>query len=131
MADIMKEHVSDLGGMSMGVAPPVYPPDQTPLENGPHGYFPGIEIGDPVSGARLFSANCATCHGVGGAGGYGPRLVGLAARFGPSFFAWRVKDPVPPMPKLVLTNKQIADLAAYLETLGTTRAKVGAPLKYP
>jgi cytochrome c5 len=28
------------------------------------------------SGAAVFSANCATCHGSGGSGGFGPRLIG-------------------------------------------------------
>jgi len=141
MADIMKEYPGAMSGMNMngsgmvamamGMAPPVYPPEQAPFENGPHGYFPGIEIGDSVSGASLFTVNCARCHGVGAAGGYGPRLVGLADHYSPSFFAWRIKDPISPMPKLELTNKQIADLAAYLETLDTQQATVGAPLQSP
>jgi mono/diheme cytochrome c family protein len=28
------------------------------------------------SGAAVFSANCAWCHGSGGSGGFGPRLIG-------------------------------------------------------
>ena len=107
-------------GMSMAQPPVVYQPDQAPQDNGPHGLFPGVESGDPAVGAKLFTADCASCHGAGGSGGFGPKLVGLADEVTPSFFAWRVKDPTPPMPKLPLTDAQIADLAAYLETLGTS-----------
>jgi mono/diheme cytochrome c family protein len=114
-----------MSGMSMAQAPPIYPADQAPLDDGPRGHFPGIESGDPHSGATLFAANCVSCHGAGGAGGFGPRLIGLADKVTPSFFAWRVKAPTPPMPDLHLTDRQIVDLAAYLETLGATTHVVG------
>jgi mono/diheme cytochrome c family protein len=35
-----------------------------------------------VSGADLFSANCAGCHGASGEGGVGPVLAGGLSRFG-------------------------------------------------
>ena len=139
MADVMRRHpgasmragaAMNMGGTSMAAAPPTYPPDQAPVELGPHGLFPGVESGNPETGAGLFAANCATCHGAGGTGGFGPRLIGLAARYAPSFFAWRMKDPVPPMPRLALTHAQISDLAAYLETLGARRVRPGAPLAH-
>jgi len=115
-----------MSGMSMAQAPPVYPADQTAQDNGPHGLFPGVESGDPSVGAKLFSANCASCHGAGGTGAFGPKLIGLADQVTPSFFAWRIKEPIAPMPKLPLTNAQIADLAAYLETLGASSGTVGS-----
>lgn len=119
-----------MSGMSMAQAPAVYPADQAPQDNGPHGLFPGVESGDPYVGAKLFSTNCASCHGAGGSGGFGPKLVGLADRVTPSFFAWRIKDPIAPMPKLPLTNAQIADLAAYLETLGADSDAVGSSTRH-
>jgi mono/diheme cytochrome c family protein len=115
-----------MSGMSMAQAPAVYPPDQAAQDNGPHGLFPGVELGDPDVGAKLFSADCVSCHGAGGSGGFGPRLIGLADQVTPSFFAWRIKDPTSPMPKLPLTDAQIADLAAYLETLGASSGTVGS-----
>jgi len=134
VADLAVEHpnsmagmsgMAGMAGMSMAQAPPVYKPDQAPLDDGPHGRFPGIESGDPHNGASLFAANCVSCHGAGGAGGDAPRLIGLANAVTPSDLAWRVKEPVAPMPKLKLTDRQIVDLAAYLETLDatTTNAK--------
>jgi mono/diheme cytochrome c family protein len=137
-ADLEKEHPSgmaggmtamSMGGMSMGSAPPVRAPDQAPANAGSHGYFPGVESGNPANGAALFGANCASCHGVAGVGARGPQLAGLAKLDSPSFFAWQIKDPAPPMPRLTLTDKQIADLAAYLEVLGTQSAPVGDVLQ--
>jgi len=71
VADLDAEHstsgmagMSGMSGMSMAVAPPVYKLDQVPLDEDPHGHFPGIESGDPRAGATLFAANCASCHGV-------------------------------------------------------------------
>ena len=34
-----------------------------------------------ASGAELYAANCARCHGAQGAGGIGPSLVDVAATF--------------------------------------------------
>jgi mono/diheme cytochrome c family protein len=130
MADVMRQHPNAMAGMmpeSMGMPPPTYAPDQAPVALGPHGFFAGIELGDPIAGAKLFAANCARCHGAGGSGGFGPKLIGLGDRYAPSFFAWRIKDPTPPMPKLRLSDRQIADLAAYIETMGTQRAAPGKP----
>jgi len=137
-ADIDAEHpgpmmgmsMSGMSGMAMAQAPPVYAPDQAPKDNGPHGLFPGLESGDPSIGAKLFSTNCASCHGAGGSGGFGPKLVGLADQVTPSFFAWRIKDPTAPMPKLPLTDAQIADLAAYLETLGASSGTLGSSTQH-
>ena len=77
----------------------------------------------------LVAATAAASAPSGGSGGFGPRLIGLGITKSPSFFAWRIKDPVAPMPKLYLTDQQIRDLAAYIETLGTTPASMGAPAR--
>jgi mono/diheme cytochrome c family protein len=135
-ADLGKEHppvgmagMAGMSGMSMAAAPPVYPTDQAPLSSGTRGYFPGVENGDPRTGASLFNANCASCHGAAGVGAGAPQLTSLAKVESLSFFAWQIKGHSPPMPRLTLTDKQIADLAAYLEVLGTRSAPAGAPLQ--
>ncbi|MFO1538112.1 MAG: c-type cytochrome [Actinomycetota bacterium] len=35
----------------------------------------------PTTGQGIYRANCATCHGVDGQGGVGPRLAGVAGRY--------------------------------------------------
>ena len=136
-ADLEREHpASSMTGMSMGgmlmgmaMAPPARPPDQAPVNTGARGYFPGVERSDTVRGAALFSAACVACHGAAGAGGSGPQLVGLGKVDSPSYLAWKIKDHSPPLPHLALRDTQIADLAAYLETLDTRFAPAGAPLE--
>ena len=129
VTDLATEHTAmsgmnmsgmNMSGMHMSGSSASTAVMEKPLEEGSHGHFPGIEAGDPAAGDRLFTAQCASCHGAGGTGGDGPRLIGLANSVTPSYFAWRIKDPAPRMPKLALTDQQIADLAAYLETLGAT-----------
>jgi len=45
---------------------------------GPGGYGGSASGSTTLSGAALFSANCASCHGVTGGGGVGPQLSGGA-----------------------------------------------------
>jgi mono/diheme cytochrome c family protein len=77
--------------------------------------------GDPAKGSAIFAANCAGCHGAGGAGGgVGPSLHGEKNRKNTSAaIAW-IKNPAPPMPKLYpspLSEKDVSDVAAYVESL--------------
>jgi mono/diheme cytochrome c family protein len=42
---------------------------------------PGSGTAGPTSpGAKVFAANCASCHGADGGGGIGPQLAGGAAK---------------------------------------------------
>jgi ubiquinol-cytochrome c reductase cytochrome c subunit len=80
---------------------------------------------DVSAGAKLFMANCATCHGISGSGGTtGPSLTGVGAAAvdfqvgtgrmplaGPAVQAGRSD-------KVMFTDNQIASLAAYVATLG-------------
>lgn len=78
--------------------------------------------GDAKVGYEVFRANCATCHGPTGVegGAVGPSLRNENKRmdFGATD-SW-IKDPQPPMPKLYpqfLSDDQVRDLAAYVQTL--------------
>jgi mono/diheme cytochrome c family protein len=77
--------------------------------------------GDAAHGKTIFGANCATCHGAGGeGGGVGPSLKNEKSRKNfDKTVAW-IKNPQPPMPKLFpqpLSEKDVADVAAYVQTL--------------
>jgi mono/diheme cytochrome c family protein len=75
---------------------------------------------DPAHGSKLFSQNCAVCHGALGVGGDGPSLKGEKARKNfQQAQAW-IMNPNPPMPKLypeTLSRTDVRDIAAYIETL--------------
>jgi mono/diheme cytochrome c family protein len=80
-----------------------------------------VAAGNATAGAAVFSANCASCHGAGGKNGQvGPQLAGVGLK--PGQVAYMVSNPQgvdkdSGMPKLPLTNKQIADVAAYVASL--------------
>jgi mono/diheme cytochrome c family protein len=78
-------------------------------------------LGDPAHGKAIFTANCATCHGATGVeGGVGPSLKNEKSRKNyAQTVAW-IKNPSPPMPKLYpspLAEKDVDDVAAYVQTL--------------
>lgn len=81
----------------------------------------GGATGDPAHGKQIFTANCASCHGATGTeGGVGPSLKGEKSRKNyQQAIAW-IKNPQPPMPKLYpspLSEKDVDDVAAFVETL--------------
>lgn len=75
---------------------------------------------DAAHGKTLYGANCASCHGATGQGGVGPSLKNEKSRKNfAEAVAW-IKDPQPPMPKLypaTLNEKDVADVAAFVESL--------------
>jgi ubiquinol-cytochrome c reductase cytochrome c subunit len=77
--------------------------------------------GDKKTGATLFEANCASCHGSRGAGGgVGPSLRDESRRMNFETLVSWIQDPQPPMPRLYptpLRDKQVRDIAAYVQTL--------------
>jgi len=80
-----------------------------------------VAAGDPKHGMAIFGQNCSSCHGAAGAGGgIGPSLKGEKGRKDMNAaIAW-IKNPAPPMPKLYpapLNEGDVADVAAYVETL--------------
>jgi mono/diheme cytochrome c family protein len=76
--------------------------------------------GDPGHGHQIYAANCAACHGANAQGGIGPVLTGEKTRKDTAAaIAW-IKNPKLPMPKLypsVLSEKDVQDVAAYVESL--------------
>jgi len=79
-----------------------------------------VALGDPKHGSAIFGQNCSGCHGVNGAGGSGPKLVGEKGRKDYNAAITWIKNPAPPMPKLYpapLNESDVADVAAYVESL--------------
>jgi len=85
--------------------------------------LPSLKVapGNASAGAVVFSTNCASCHGEGGKNGQvGPTLAGAGLK--PGQVAYMVRNPQgvekdSSMPKLPLTDKQVADVAAYVASL--------------
>ena len=80
-----------------------------------------MAMGDAAHGKKLFTEDCASCHGsTGREGGVGPSLKNEKSRKNNSqTIAW-IKDPQPPMPKLypaTLSDKDVADVAAFVQSL--------------
>ena len=81
---------------------------------------PANSAGDPVHGRQIFTANCAVCHGANAQGGIGPSLHGEKNRKDAAAAMAFIKNPIAPMPKLypsVLNEKDVEDVAAYVESL--------------
>lgn len=112
---------SDMGAASpppsspMGAANATLPIPLAKLPNAP------VAAGNVSAGAKVFAANCASCHGAGGKNGQvGPSLYGAGLK--PGQVAYMVQNPQgvdksSGMPKLPLTKQQIADVAAYVASL--------------
>ncbi len=77
--------------------------------------------GDVAQGKMLYAKSCASCHGATGTeGGVGPSLKGEKSRKNQAAAVAWIKNPKPPMPKLYpspLSEKEVNEVAAYLETL--------------
>ena len=71
-------------------------------------------------GLSAFDTYCAGCHGIQGRGGAGgPSLQNESGRMQlPALVAW-IKNPAPPMPKMVppITNSEVEAIAQYVEQL--------------
>jgi len=80
---------------------------------------------DVEAGAKLFTANCATCHGRNATGteGIAPSLVGVGAaavdfQVGTGRMPMAMSGPQAPVKPVQFNQEQIAQLAAYVASLG-------------
>jgi mono/diheme cytochrome c family protein len=71
----------------------------------------------PPSGSAIFSANCAICHGAGGSGGFGPRLIGNTLSY--SAIRSQIVNGGGGMPSFsgTLSSAQIDRVASYVSGL--------------
>jgi putative heme-binding domain-containing protein len=77
---------------------------------------------DPEQGRKLWSANCAVCHGAEGKGGRGPELTSGRFRHGGTdddlYRAMRNGIPGTEMPGFTLGGVESMQLLAFVRTLG-------------
>ena len=80
---------------------------------------------DIAAGKALFQANCATCHGPAATGSdAAPSLIGVGAaavdfQVGTGRMPMQANAPQAPAKPVQFTDEQIAQLAAYVASLGT------------
>jgi mono/diheme cytochrome c family protein len=90
--------------------------------------------GDAANGQRVYLADgCFTCHGRFGQGGnyYGVTPVLAKTQLPFDGFKMQVRNPVrvmPPFSETVLSDKEAADIYAFLQTLPTGRAAKDIPV---
>ena len=78
--------------------------------------------GNPESGQRLVLSSCTSCHApsaANNASDQAPTLSFLAHdnKTDPRWVRAWLMDPHPPMPAIMLSRQQVADVMAYLATL--------------
>ena len=123
MSGMSMSGTSSQMSMSMAAPPPTYAPDQTPLDNGAHEYFTGVELGDATTGNRLFGPNCQSCHGAQGSGGSASAVNALPSKASLSQIAWLIREHPSTKPSLRLTRTEIADLSAFIESQGLKNSR--------
>ena len=89
--------------------------------------------GDPANGQRVYLADgCFSCHGRVGQGGnyYGATPVLAKTQLPFEGFKMQMRNPVrvmPPYSEAVLSDKEAADIYAFLQTLPTGRPAKDIP----
>ena len=74
--------------------------------------------GELERGRQLFQQNCATCHGVNGAGEVGPDLQHVSERRSQvALIRQVISGKTPPMPQFQPNTQDMADLLEFLNSL--------------
>jgi mono/diheme cytochrome c family protein len=81
-----------------------------------------VPAGDAANGKRLYLATCFACHGRSGQGGAMNGPAPVLARTAMPFdgFKAQLREPISDMPaysEAVMSDQQIADVYAFVETL--------------
>jgi mono/diheme cytochrome c family protein len=78
----------------------------------------GSASGDAARGATVFEQECSSCHGAGGEGGVGPRLVdsGLDA----AAIATTIEQGAGIMPPGLVSGQDEADVIAYVVSIASS-----------
>jgi mono/diheme cytochrome c family protein len=116
---VSDQNIADIAAYLAALAPT--PPPQPSTTPSPSAVIAAPTPGaDAVHGRAVYTASCAACHGADAQGGFGPSLRGEKTRKDTAAaIAW-IENPQPPMPKLypsVLSEKDVDDVAAYVESL--------------
>ena len=101
-------------------------------QNGGGGQQEAAPKGDAKAGQQLFaSIGCWECHGSQGQGGAitGPRLAHTALPFAAVLQQLRVpQNAMPPYEAAVVSDAQVADIYAWLESLPAPQTAANIPL---
>jgi cytochrome c oxidase cbb3-type subunit 3 len=80
---------------------------------------------DLASGQKVFTSQCALCHGVSGGGGRGPSLIRAKLNHADDALRGVIETGIPPeMPGAwQLSPREVASVVAYVKSLGTIAAE--------
>lgn len=90
----------------------------------------GAQLATLTAGQTLYELHCQSCHGAGGVGGKAPTLVNVGSA-AVDFFLSTGRMPLssltaePQAHKPYFTNAQIAEVAAYVNSLGVVHGTPG------
>jgi mono/diheme cytochrome c family protein len=76
---------------------------------------PPVELGDAYRGETVFTQTCSGCHGVGGKGGVGPRLIDNPISLAAAKATIEAGRGV--MPARLVGGQDERDVLAYLATV--------------
>lgn len=83
-----------------------------------YGFAAEAPAGNANAGAKIVADHgCMGCHGAKFAGGIAPKLFGIEHRRTAAEIAAAIERPRAPMPNYGLSERQIADVVAYLSSL--------------
>jgi putative heme-binding domain-containing protein len=89
---------------------------------------PPVAASDVAAGKLVFEGHCALCHGMDGGGGRGPSLRRAKLGHAPDDEALKslIESGIPPEmpPAWFLSPEEIANVAAYVRTLGNVPPEV-------